>query len=125
MPLVNPDDSDTFKTVDRGGFDITYLDSRNIQGDYFEDTVTIGDAEVKSQRLGLALKSVRPTGIMGLGFSNNVASTTKYPTVVDNMVDQGFIEAAAFSLYLVSLPSSHLFQEWKSFSSSAEPLKLM
>ncbi|KAL6857867.1 hypothetical protein ACO1O0_005310 [Amphichorda felina] len=95
--------SKTFELVDRNGFNITYLDTRNIQGDYFEDTVTIGDVKVKKQQLGLALKSVRPTGIMGLGFSSNVASEEKYKTIIDNMVDQGFIETPAFSLYLNDL----------------------
>ena len=99
---VDSEKSKTFKSVDRNGFNITYLDTRNIQGDYFEDTVTIGDVKVKKQQLGLALKSVRPTGIMGLGFSSNVASEKKYKTIIDNMVDQGFIETPAFSLYLVS-----------------------
>lgn len=99
---VDSEKSKTFELVDRNGFNITYLDTRNIQGDYFEDTVTIGDVKVKKQQLGLALKSVRPTGIMGLGFSSNVASEEKYKTIIDNMVDQGFIETPAFSLYLVS-----------------------
>ena len=99
----DPDESNTFETTGEGDFDITYLDGRNIQGDYFEDTVTIGDVEITEQILGLALESVRPTGIMGLGFSANVAATSEYPTVVDNMVEQGHIETRAFSLYLNDL----------------------
>lgn len=99
----DPEDSDTFETVGEGDFDITYLDGRNIQGDYFQDTVTIGDIELTEQILGLALESVRPTGIMGLGFSANVAADSEYPTVVDNMVEQGHIETRAFSLYLNDL----------------------
>lgn len=87
--------------VDRNGFDITYLDNRNIEGDYFNDTVTIDGNAILNQQLGLATKSVRPTGIMGLGFKANVAATKEYPTVVDNMVSQGFIDTPAFSLYLV------------------------
>lgn len=89
--------------MDRNGFDITYLDGRNIQGDYFEDTVHFGgNVSVEKQQLGLALTSVRPTGIMGLGFSSNVAASRTYATIIENMVDQGFIDTAAFSLYLVS-----------------------
>ncbi|PHH88144.1 hypothetical protein CDD83_7917 [Cordyceps sp. RAO-2017] len=82
------------------GFNITYLDRRNIQGDYFNDTVTVAGRAVQSQQLGLALRSVRGTGIMGLGFAANVAAGTPYPTVVDNMVRQGLIDAPTFSLYL-------------------------
>lgn len=100
--LVNPDKSRTFKVVDRDGFDIRYLDTRRIEGDYFNDTVTIDGKAVKQQQLGLAAKSVRPTGIMGLGFSANVAANKSYPAIVDNMVSQGLIDTAAYSLWLVS-----------------------
>ncbi|UNI13823.1 hypothetical protein JDV02_000527 [Purpureocillium takamizusanense] len=96
----NPNASSTMKTVQKSGFNITYLDHRNIQGDYFNDTLTIHGKQIKDQQLGLALRSVRPTGIMGLGYSATVASNRTYPTVVDNMVAQGLIDAAVFSLYL-------------------------
>lgn len=102
MATFDPDASKTFSEVDEGGFDITYLDGRNIKGDYFNDTVTIQGMEIKQQQLGLALDSVRPTGIMGLGFRANVAATKEYATIIDNMVSQGLIDTAAFSLYLVS-----------------------
>ncbi|KAI5464015.1 aspartic peptidase domain-containing protein [Mariannaea sp. PMI_226] len=98
-----PSDSSTFEVVAKGGFDITYLDGRHIKGDYFNDTVTIDGKAIKNQKLGLATKSVRPTGIMGLGFDTNVAAPRKYPTILDNMVSQGFIDTAAFSLYLNDL----------------------
>ncbi|KAH7176654.1 aspartic peptidase domain-containing protein [Dactylonectria macrodidyma] len=106
MTTFNPDDSDTFKTVDQGGFDITYLDTRRIRGDYFNDTVTIGGKEITNQKLGLATKSVRPTGIMGLGFAANVAADSEYPTILNNMVSQGYINTNAFSLYLNDLSAS-------------------
>lgn len=79
-----------------------YLDGRNVQGDYFNDTITINGKAIKKQQLGLALNSSRATGIMGLGFKANVAAAVKYPTVLDNMVSQGYIETPVFSLYLVS-----------------------
>ena len=101
LPLVDPDTSKTFEEVDRNGFDITYLDGRNIQGDYFNDTVTIDGKAILNQQLGLATQSVRPTGIMGLGFKANVAAQVEYPTVLDNMVSQGYVDTPAFSLYLV------------------------
>lgn len=103
--IVDPDESETFDNVGEGDFDITYLDGRNIIGDYFEDTVTIGDANITGQRLGLALESVRVTGIMGLGFGSNVAAERQYPTIVDNLVSQGLIDSPAFSLYLNDLES--------------------
>ncbi|KAJ3467205.1 hypothetical protein MRS44_004769 [Fusarium solani] len=100
---VNPDDSSTYKLIDRDGFDIKYLDNRRIEGDYFEDTVTIDGKKITKQQLGLAVTSVRPTGIMGLGFSANVAAEKPYPAIVDTMVSQGLIERAAFSLWLNDL----------------------
>ncbi|KAF5010650.1 hypothetical protein FDECE_3190 [Fusarium decemcellulare] len=105
MTTFNPDDSDTYKVVDRNGFDITYLDTRRIRGDYFEDSINIDGKTIKKQQLGLASKSVRPTGIMGLGFSANVAADKPYDTIIDNMVAQGLIDTAAFSLWLNDLGS--------------------
>jgi hypothetical protein len=99
---VDQDASSTYELLPDIDFNITYLDGRNIQGSYFNDTVHIGDASVRNQQLGLALESVRPTGIMGLGFSSNVAASRQYPTIVDNLVSQGFINAPVYSLYLVS-----------------------
>ena len=98
---VNPNASSTYKLVERGGFNITYLDTRHITGDYFNDSVIINGKEVKNQQLGLAIKSIRQTGLMGLGFRANVATKKKYPTVIDNMLAQGIIDAPVFSLYLV------------------------
>ncbi|PNY27202.1 aspartic-type endopeptidase opsB [Tolypocladium capitatum] len=107
LQTLDPNSSSTFKTVDRGGFDVTYLDRTHMLGDYFNDSVTITGKEVKNQKLGLALQTTRETGIMGLGFSNNVAAREPYATIIDNMVSQGIIEAPVFSLYLVyNLPSS-------------------
>ncbi|KAF5982250.1 hypothetical protein FCOIX_3776 [Fusarium coicis] len=57
MTTFKPDDSRTYKLVDPDGFDITYLDTRSISGDYFNDTVTIDGKSIKQQRLGLATKS--------------------------------------------------------------------
>lgn len=95
--------------VDEGGFDITYLDGRRIRGDYFNDTVTISGKSVRNQQLGLALSSVRPSGIMGLGYSTNVAAGATYPAIVDSMVSQGIIDAPIYSLYLVRNPQTPIF----------------
>jgi hypothetical protein len=103
LTQFNPDNSSSFEEVQEGGFDITYLDGRNIQGDYFADTIVIGDGAIEKQQLGLALHSVRPTGIMGLGFGANVVADTVYPTIIDNLVKQGFIDYSAYSLYLNDL----------------------
>jgi hypothetical protein len=101
----DPEDSSSYELVDRNGFNITYLDGRNIAGDYFNDTVTLGDIKIENQQLGLATSSVRGTGLMGLGYKANVAASTEYPTILDNMVSQGVISTHAFSMYLNDIKS--------------------
>ncbi|EQB56222.1 eukaryotic aspartyl protease [Colletotrichum gloeosporioides Cg-14] len=98
--------SSTYKLVTRNGFDITYLDARNIQGDYISDTVNINGKKVSSQQLGLAIQTVKGSGLMGLGFSTGVSTRRSYPTILDNMVSQNLIGRKAFSLWLNDLSSS-------------------
>lgn len=105
--VVDPDASSTFETTIRNGFKIGYLDGSQSSGDYFNDTVTIGDMTIKQQQLGLAKKSSSATGLMGLGMSVGVAAKKEYPTIIDNLVSQGHIDTAAFSLYLDSVTESH------------------
>ncbi|OAQ99787.1 hypothetical protein LLEC1_06513 [Akanthomyces lecanii] len=104
---VDPDASSTFETTIRNGFKIGYLDGSQSSGDYFNDTVTIGNMTIEQQQLGLAKKSSSATGLMGLGMSVGVAAKKEYPTIIDNLVSQGYIETAAFSLYLDSVTESH------------------
>ncbi|TQV93077.1 hypothetical protein V2A60_003611 [Cordyceps javanica] len=108
LKQFDPKSSSTFKTTIRNGFKIKYLDNSSSSGDYFNDTVTIGDSiTIKQQQLGLARQSGTATGLMGLGMSVGVAARKEYPTIVDNLVSQGHIETAAFSLYLDSITESH------------------
>ncbi len=62
---------------------------------------------IKQQQLGLAKKSGSATGLMGLGMSVGVAAKKQYPTIIDNLVSQGHIDTAAFSLYLDSVTERH------------------
>lgn len=103
--VVDQTKSKSFNST-RQVFNITYLDGRNIRGRYFQDTITINDATIKNQKMGLALESVRGTGLMGLGFRSNEAAAIKYPTVIENMVSQKIIAMPAFSLYLNDLQTS-------------------
>ncbi|KAF5670623.1 SAP3-like protein [Fusarium heterosporum] len=105
LATYNPDKSSTYKLVGQDEFDISYLDTRQITGDYFNDTVTIDGKSVKKQQLGLAVKSLSATGIMGLGFSTGVAGNKTYPAIVENMESQGLIERAVYSLWLNDLDS--------------------
>lgn len=78
------------------------MDQRNVRGDFVNETVTINGKSIKSQKLGLARNRTPGSGLLGLGLSEGVAAGEQYPTVVDNLVSEGYIERAAFSLYLVS-----------------------
>ncbi|KAJ2906290.1 putative aspartic-type endopeptidase OPSB [Zalerion maritima] len=98
--VFDPDDSSTYELVDENGFSITYLDGREIEGDYFNDTVTIDDKEILAQQLGIALTSADTEGLMGLGLRSGVAADEEYTTIIENMVVNGLIGRASFSLYL-------------------------
>ncbi|KZL66089.1 eukaryotic aspartyl protease, partial [Colletotrichum incanum] len=98
--------SATFKVVSTNGFDITYLDGKNIRGDYIQDVVSFDGKTIRNQQLGLAIQTVRGSGLMGLGFSESVAARRQYPTILDNMVTQGDIGRKAFSIWLNDLSSS-------------------
>lgn len=101
--LVNPNKSTSLKVVGKGDFNASYLDQRNVQGDFVNETVTINDQAIKNQKLGLARNPTPGSGLLGLGLSEGVAAAEEYPTVVDNLLSAGHIERAAFSLYLVRI----------------------
>ncbi|TQN73325.1 putative aspartic-type endopeptidase opsB [Colletotrichum shisoi] len=98
--------SSTFKVVSRNGFDIRYLDGRNMRGDYIQDTVSFNGKTITNQQLGFATQTVKGLGFMGLGFSEGVSSRRRYPTILDSMVAQGHIGRKAFSMWLNDLSSS-------------------
>jgi len=92
-----------------GVFNISYLDGSGASGDYITDDVQVGEDTIKGQIVGIAHELTLNTGIMGIGFSANVASNSgrnsapfTYPTIVDSMLEQGIIKLKAYSLYLDS-----------------------
>lgn len=98
--------SSTFKMVQKDGFNITYLDRRNALGDYISDDFTVAGITVKDLQLGLATRAPRGTGIMGIGYSANVATLNEYPNIIDQLVLQNRIAVKAYSLYLNDRRSS-------------------
>ncbi|KAL3301715.1 eukaryotic aspartyl protease [Colletotrichum asianum] len=103
--------SSTYNLVMSNGFDATYGDTSNVQGDYISDTININGTKVLSQQLGLGIRTHRGelfmgTGIMGLGLSKGLSTNQSYPTILDNMVSQNLIGRKVFSLWLNSLSSS-------------------
>ena len=93
---------------------IQYADGTGAQGDYITDNFAIGGATVKALEMGLAYNVTLDTGLMGIGYDTNEASTDsstettpfQYPSIIDTMVSQGLISSKAYSLYLDDLEAS-------------------
>ena len=103
--------SSTFKDIAEGAFDISYVDGTQISGDYMTDTVRLGKTEVTNQTMGLAFQASSPPGLMGVGFAANEAIAAKdpsqiFPTIINQLKDQGHINALAYSLWLNDLDSN-------------------
>ncbi|GFN84941.1 cathepsin d [Plakobranchus ocellatus] len=84
-------------------FDVLY-DSGRATGYLSEDRLTIAGLTIKRQSFGEALfepnlfKGTTNDGILGLGLS--YIDRKEEPSVFDNMVSQGLLEAPVFSIYL-------------------------
>jgi hypothetical protein len=103
VDTFDPDESSTYETVDRGGFDITYLDQTGASGDYFTDNISLGNSiNVTNVQMGLAEKSTNNVGLIGIGYNASVAAASPYPNIIDLLYEQGLIPTKAYSLYLVS-----------------------
>jgi len=102
--------SSTYKIVDPGAFNISYVDGTSATGDYFTDNFHIGNITVKNQQMGLATDTDIPAGIMGVGYDVNEAilavQTTPYPSIIDTLQKQGFTNTKAYSLWLNDLDSN-------------------
>lgn len=70
--------------------------------DYYEDDVGFSkDKRLKGIRFGVASESEDQfAGVLGLGYGEGV--NTKYPNVLDEMLEQGFIKTHTFSVALGS-----------------------
>ncbi|KAB5517313.1 aspartic peptidase domain-containing protein [Coniochaeta sp. 2T2.1] len=99
-PTFNPSKSSTYAVKVRNGFNITYLDGTGATGSYITDNLEINGVTVESLQMGLATSVQRGVGVFGVGFPANEAAAVKYPNIIDELANQGFINAKAFSLYL-------------------------
>lgn len=100
--------SKTYKLVARNTFQIRYQDNSRIQGDYFTDTVVIGDKSIADMQMGLARYATRGVGILGIGFQSgeSIAATDPdliYPNLVNQLKNQKYINSLAYSLWLNDL----------------------
>ena len=113
-----PDDSSTYSLVLQGAFQIQYGDGTGETGDFFSDTVTIGEIKIPADIMSIGLANEvmdgpqlanDGQGLVGVGYRANFAgieslATDTYipPTVVTAMVQSGDIEREAYSLWLDS-----------------------
>lgn len=100
--------SKTYKLVARNAFQINYQDHSQISGDYFTDTLVLGDKSIANLQMGLARTASTDVGILGIGFQSgeSIAATDPkliYPNLVNQLKNQKYIKSLAYSLWLNDL----------------------
>lgn len=104
--------SSTFVPVGPQGqsaFNITYDDNSGASGDYFNDTLRIGETLITNMSMGLASQADYPfMGVLGIGYDSDESIAQDdpndiYPNFVDQLVSQGYIKTLAYSLWLNDL----------------------
>lgn len=108
----NYQNSDTFQVVGEN-FDIAYVDGSFAKGDYFTDDFSIGGASLTNMTMGLGLNTDIPYGLVGVGYALNEAivsdtrlASSAYANLPVQLVNEGLIPTAAYSLWLNDLDAS-------------------
>ncbi|GAO49758.1 hypothetical protein G7K_3900-t1 [Saitoella complicata NRRL Y-17804] len=105
LGVYDPTNSSTFvnytATDESFILNVTYL-TGYVLGSQGSETVGLGSPEVRISNMtfGLAEESPVGVGIMGIGFELNEAEEIMFPTIVDQLYNQGFIDSHLFGLYL-------------------------
>ena len=103
----DPTKSLTYQAISYGDFNISYADGTSESGDFFSDSVSIGNAGVKNLTVALANTATPPGGLLGIGYAANEAAASEggssHPTMIDHLRSSGLIARAAYSLYLDDL----------------------
>jgi hypothetical protein len=102
--------SSTYEYVN-SQFLIKYADGTGAQGDYVKDTLRFNNMDIDGQQFGVGYRSTSSEGVMGIGFPNlevavQVDEDQAYPNIPYQMVAQGLINTAAYSLWLDDIFSS-------------------
>jgi hypothetical protein len=97
-------------TLMPGNLTISYADTTEYNGSYYDDTFSIAGATVTNVTVGLIQDAFAPPGlpfigIVGLGYSNGESNVTNnqsppFPLLLEQMKSQGLIHTLAYSLYL-------------------------
>lgn len=103
--------SRTFQELDSlGEFQIQYVDGTEIEGIYLSDVLNVGNAQLRNVTMAAATRlNSLGVGIMGVGFTADQSlaqsSRTTYPSIIDVLHNEGFIESKSYSLWLDDLDS--------------------
>ncbi|KAL8771327.1 MAG: hypothetical protein Q9209_003232 [Squamulea sp. 1 TL-2023] len=106
---ANASDTYAYRSSD---FFIRYADGTTAGGDYATDTVRVGEntqQELTDLQFGIAYNSTFPVGLLGIGYTANVAQAqdgSTYPNLPQLLVDQGVIQSNAYSLWLDDIESN-------------------
>ncbi|KAK9249011.1 aspartic peptidase domain-containing protein [Lipomyces tetrasporus] len=109
--IFEPEDSSTFSEIS-SNFYIAYGDGSYARGAYAYETFDIGGAAVENLTIAVATDANATDGIMGIGYPSNEAivsvygSAYQYKNLPDLLVEQGFIQSRAYSLWLNDLEAS-------------------
>ena len=91
-------------------FNITYVDGTGAVGDYAEDTVKFSGVTLRNQQFGIGYSSSSQEGIIGIGYPINEVAVRygyqPYANIPENMVQNGYINTNAYSLWLNDLDAS-------------------
>jgi len=112
--------SSTYQLLDTPvGFNISYGDGTVDTGSYFTDVVGLGNITIKNMTMGLADVTMNGPddpalvqGLLGVSYglleSLNLQTQEQYkvPMIYDQLVSEGYINRAAFSLYLDDISDS-------------------
>ncbi|KAH8705659.1 aspartic peptidase domain-containing protein, partial [Talaromyces proteolyticus] len=106
-----PSKSSTFAEVAPNEFNITYGDGSGAIGDYFNDTLTIAGTTVKDFTMAVAREVTgEPVigSVMGVSYPALDASNkgVTYPNYPQALVNSGFINTVAYSLWLDDLAAN-------------------
>ena len=104
----DPTQSSSYTVIQKGGFNISYVDDAYAAGDFFTDQFSVGDITLDGLEMGLATQTSIGTGVLGLSFASDESVCNQdpcrpYPTIMEQLVKQKKINSKAFSLWLNDL----------------------
>ena len=103
----DPSNSSTVAIVDTD-FNITYVDGSGASGSLLSDEVGFGDVQLTEFKFGVGYESQSPVGVLGVGYQilEEDVESGNYPNLPFALVNAGFINTPAFSLWLNDLHAS-------------------